>query len=234
MDPKFRALMAGEPRWNTPDSGSGDSAASGDDGAGDNPSGDQDLFNKGFGKGTEKGRKEGVSAVLRELGVSSVDEAKSIAAKAAKADEAARKAAEEQGNFKSLYEEQAQLVEGLKARAAIADRYEAAQKQELDTITEKLSDEDKAAIDGLPLDRALALAKRLSAVATKGVGAGPAGNGGEPGKVGGKDLAYYERKGYANLTPEERADADRLEREKYGSITIGQVVEAQVMRQPGQ
>lgn len=225
-----RALMAGEPLWNTPENGGGGNATSGDDGAGESPSGGQDHFDKGYGKGIEKGKREGMSAVLSELGVSSLDDAKALAKAAQDARESARKAAEEQGNYKSLYEEQQAKLQQLEQRAAAADRYEALQKSELDALTEKMSDDDKAMLADLPLDRALALAKRLGSADKKPVGAGPAGNGNEPGSTGAKDLAYYEKKGLWNLRPDERAEAERLEAEQFRNVTVESLVEAQQIK----
>lgn len=209
---KRRASMAGEPLYDTPDDSGSGNAAPGNDGAGNNPSGGNDLFDKGFGKGVSKGKAEGMTSVLAELGVSSLDEAKALAKTAQDAQEAARKAAEEQGNFKSLYEGLKTEAEKLKERAAIADRYEEAQKAELATLTEKLTDDDKAMLDGMPVDRALAIAKRLSAQGRSPVGSPPAGN--TPGEPGTGDAAMSIEEanamvkkagGWGNLKPEQRA-----------------------------
>lgn len=215
-----RAFWAGEPHWNTPDDGGSGSATSGDEGAGNEPSQDSDPFDKGYGKGIEKGKRE----LLKTLGVDSVDDLKSAMKAAQEAREAQRKAAEEQGEFRELYEQLRAENATLKERAAIADRYEASQQKELEGLTGKLNEEDKAMLDGLPTDRALALAKRLAAQSSKPVGSGPAGNGSEPNANGVKDLAYYEKKGYENLTPEERAEADRLEAEQYNKTTVADLI----------
>lgn len=223
MDPKLRALTAGEPLWNTPDDGAG-GGTPGDDGAGNPPSDDKSDFDKGYGKGVKKGEQQGVQTLLQSLGVSSVDDLKAIKEAAAAAKQAADKKAEENGEYKPLYEELKAENETLKARAAKADAYEAAQKRQLEVITEQLSDEDKAALSGLPVEQALPIAQRFAKGGGKPpVGGPPAGNGGTPSGGGGKTLADYEKKGWKNLTHDERVHAEQLEAEQ-NKMTIGEMV----------
>lgn len=220
----IRALMAGEPLWNTPDDG-GSGAPSGDEGAGKKPSdGDDSDFDKGYGKGVKKGQRQAMDQLLSDLGVESVDDIKAGLKAASEARKAKEKAAEESGEFKQLYESLKAENETLKARAKKADAYEESQKKQLSAISEKLSDSDRALVESLPLESALPLAQRLAGAAEKPVGGPPAGNGGNPDGGKGKDLAYYEKKGWENLTPEEQVEAERLEAEKY-SMTVGELRE---------
>lgn len=224
-----RAFMAGEPRYNTPDDGAG-SGTPGNEGAGKKPSGGEtDLFDKGFGKGIAKGKAEAQAALLAELGVTSIDDLKASVKTASQATKAAEKAAAEQGRFKELYEaEKAKNAELEPFRARVL-KIEQQQKTELAAMTEKFSEADKALIADLPIEKALQVAKRMTGAADGPVGGKPVGNGKEPGTGGGKDLAFYEKKGYWNLTPEERADCDRLQAELDSKVTVGDLAQAHMM-----
>lgn len=174
------------------------------------PNAAQEQFNTGYGKGTEKGKREGREEILRELGVTSPEEAKALAKAARDADAATKKAAEEQGQFKGLYESEKKARETDAATLADlrkqVESFQSAQKAELDTLNAKLSADQKKLLDGLPLDRQVALARAFAAATPGGVGA-PAGKGTTPGGGDAKTkLEAYAKKGVANLTKEERAD----------------------------
>lgn len=209
------ALMAGGPLMkHAPDGAEG---ASGDGGAGNNPP--PSDFDKGYGKGVSKGQRE----LLESLGVKTLDEAKALKAMADAAADQKRKADEENGEFQKLYNTTRQELDGLKPEHAT---YKAAFESTMATLTKDLKDEDKALLGGLPPDKALALAQRLSAGAQRPpVGAPPGGTGTPPGSQGsGHDLAWYSEKvkkagGVAGLTKEERADMEALL--AAGSPTIG-------------
>lgn len=202
-----RFLWAGEPLYNA-EAG----APAGAQGGGpSNPPPDDGLFDKGYGKGVQKGKSEATAALLAELGLPSVDSLKAAVKSAADAEESARKAAEQQGQFKQLYEAEKARADSLLPFKARVEQIETDQKAQLATIVEKLTDADKVIIAGLPVDKALALAQRLTATPGKPpVGGPPAGNGGEPGSPAAKTLEWYEKKGYQNLTPVERAEAEAL------------------------
>lgn len=186
--------------------GSGTKPASG----GSDPNAAQDHFNTGYGKGIEKGKGDGRNELLRELGVSSLDEAKALAKAAREADAAAKKSAEEQGQFRGLYETEKKAREADAATLADlrkqVESFQSVQKVELDTLTAKLADDQKKLLDGLPLDRQVALARAFAA-ATPGTVGAAAGKGTTPGGGDAKTkLEAYAKKGVANLTKEERAD----------------------------
>jgi hypothetical protein len=206
------ALRAGERRFETPEGGAGgpERSASGN---GD-PNAGQGQFDTGYGKGIEKGRREERDALLKELGVASADEAKALAKAARDADTAAKKAAEEQGQFRTLYEtEKAAREKDAAERDSLrkdVEQFRAGQKAELEPLFAKLSDEHKRALDGIPIDRQIQLARALGATTNGAVGA-PAGKGTSPAGGDAKaKLTAYAKKGVANLTKEERDDMRAL------------------------
>lgn len=219
-----RFLWAGGPHLYNADGGAGSAGAPAGEAGKTHPDGDN-LFDKGYGKGVAKGKSEATASLLAELGVDSLDGLKAAVKSAGEAQAAARKAAEEQGQFKSLYETAKAEVEALKPFKARVEQIEQAQKAQLAEVTAKLTDADKALLAGLPTEKALAMAQRLSAGGTPPVGGKPAGNGGEPGNTGTHDMAYFEKKGWRNLTAEEKAEYEALHRAQ-NSTTIGQLSEA--------
>lgn len=193
------------------------SSGQGSDAGGDN-------FSTGYGKGIEKGIREGQSRLLSDLGVGDLDSAKAMIARAKQADEDAKKAAEQQGQFKSLYEQEKAAREKAEADAAAlkarVDGFEAMQKAELETVTAKFTDDQKKLLEGLPLDKQLQVAKAIGGAAQAAVGA-PAGKGAPPSADGAKTLEAYQRKGWANMSPEERVHAKQLMAER-DSMTVAQ------------
>lgn len=173
-----------------------------------------DQFRTGYGKGIEKGIRQGQDELLSALGVGDVEAAKAMIARAKQADEDAKKAAEQQGQFKSLYEQEKAAREKAAADAAAlkarVDSFEAMQKAELETVTAKFTDDQKKLLDGLPLDKQLQVAKALGGTAQAAAVGAPAGKGTPPNGDGAKTLEAYQRKGWPNLTPEERVHAKSL------------------------
>lgn len=220
------ALWAGEPCRFDKDAPGGAGAQNPAQGGGQDANPGSDKFDLGYGKGIEKGKREGVAELLSSLGLDSPDAAKAAIAKAKTADEAAKKAAEEQGQFEDLYKQEKAARE--KDSALMADlrkrveAFEAGQKAEIEALGAKLSDDQKKLLDGLPLDRQLQLAKALTATAGNGAVGAPAGKGGAPSPDGAKTLAQYEKIGWDKLTPEQRAHAKQLQAEQ-GKETVSEL-----------
>lgn len=211
------------------DAASDAGSSSGKPASGDgDPNAGQQQFNTGYGKGIEKGRGEAQAALLAELGVSSADEAKALAKAARDAQSAAQKSAEEQGQFKTLYEqEKAAREKDAAERDALrkdVEQFRSGQKAELETLTAKLSDEHKKALDGLPLDKQIQLARVLSNTTAPAVGA-PAGKGTPPSGDDKKTLEAYAKKGWPNLTDDERRHADQLQARE-GATTMQEWAES--------
>lgn len=225
-DRLIRALMGGGPHLHEQDtSGAGGAGKPASGEGADPPSGDDD-FGKGYGKGIAKGERQATAALLKELGVESVDGLRSLAKSAREAEAAARKAAEEQGQYKGLYEEASGKLDGLtQERDALkseVDGYRAAAQAELEKILESCTDDQKSTLDGLPLNKQLAIARQFSGASKKPDVGARAGNGTEPTDKGGKTLEDYAKKGWANLTPEERAHCAELQR-KADSTPVSEI-----------
>ena len=195
-------------------------------------------FDKGFGKGAAKGRSEGKAEAtadfLKELGVPSIEAAKKMAALGVDVSEQKRKQAEQQGEFKSLYEDLKAKADGMTTELTAAKSrltaFEDRDKKELETLSEGLSDEHKKLVENIPLAQAVLIARELSTKPTdkkKDIGI-KAGGGGGPDKDGGHDLTYYKKLasevGWANLKPEQRAEIERLQAEA-GSKSLDDVLE---------
>lgn len=219
-----RVLMAGEPFLDKDadtSGGNGEAASGSEDGQ---QSSDQDMFNRGYGKGIDKGKVEGARGVFDVLGVKSIDEAQDLRKAADSMSEQSRKAAEEQGKFKELYEQRTTEMEELRSKYDTQEtelnQFREVQQSKLDMLMEKLTDEQKTLLDNsMPLAKRLQFAEQFAG-ATDGDGkkavGGKAGTGTEPGAESKHTLEHYQRKGWANLSDEERADCKRLESQAYG------------------
>ena len=142
---------------------------------GNNPpdTGSVNEFDKGYGKGADKGRRE----VLETLGFKSLDEA----AEAIKARKQAEvKALEEQNKYKELYEQHKEEYEVFKADAELwkkdSERWTDYKQAKRESLLENLTDDDKEIYGNLPLE---ALEKHVSKLATvRGTTTPPPGGGG--------------------------------------------------------